>query len=170
MIIDIREDAEDFLAYIRHRVGQHMASSQSSELVGVINFGFEIGQGNMAWLMFDTRLNATPDGTWTLPKNIEKTPRLDRPKWPVFANLPDDKPVFFIDLQGRKVEVLSAENTDELVAIIVGDAMKQALLRARDEGLFNQLPKVAKCPMFVEHMEGFYSWPTCHDHSGENLL
>ena len=168
MIIDIREDVPDFLAYIRQRVEQHMASSQPSELVGVITFGFEIGQGNMAWLDFDTRSNAAPDGKWTV--RVGKTPRLDRPKWPVFYKIPKGKPVFFIDLQGRKVEVLCAENTDELVAAIVGDAMKQALLKARAEGFFNLLPKVPKCPMFVEHMERFYSWPTCNDHSGENLL
>ena len=170
MIIDIREEVADFLAYIRQRVAQHLASPQAAEPVGVIQFGFEIGQGNMAWLQFDTRPDATPDGTWSLPKNLEKTPRLDRPKWPVFADIPDGQPVFFIDVQGRKVEVLSAANTDEVVATIVGEAMKQALLQARAEGVFKPLPRVERCPMFVEHMEGFYSWPTCHDHSGENLL
>jgi len=168
MIIDIREDVPDFLQYIRQRVGQQMANHQPSELVGVITFGFEIGQGNMTWLDFDTRANAAPDGKWTV--RVGKTPRLDRPKWPVFHQIPAGEPVFFIDLQGRKVEVLCAENTDELVATIVGDAMKQALLKARADGVFNQLPKVSQCPMFVEHMEGFYSWPTCHDQSGENLL
>lgn len=169
MIIDIRNDVPDFLAYVHQRVEQHMASSKPSDRVSRIECGFEIGQGNDVWLDFDTRLNPEPDGAWT--RQIGKIPMLKRPKWPIWEAMPEGEQVFFIDLHGQKVEVATAENTDELICTIVGDALKHTLLTARDIGLFKALPKADKCEIGVtDVMSGYYGWPAYQDRGKENMV
>jgi hypothetical protein len=169
MVIDIRDEVPDFLDYIRRRVAQQLAISKKQkkpEPVSQIDFGFEFGQGNELWLVFDTRLDAKPDGEWTL--QVGKIPALKRPKWPIWHRLPEGAQVFFIDLKGKKVNVM--KDPDNLICNIVGEAMKHALLAAREEGVFEPLPKARKCEMGVENMEGFYGWPAYKDRGKKNLV
>lgn len=54
MIIDIRKDVPDFLAYIKRRVAQQVAAAKNQQRpkrVRRIDFGFEFGQGNELWLV-----------------------------------------------------------------------------------------------------------------------
>src|SRR5262245_26055282 len=137
MIIDIREEIPELLQYVRHRVDQHAtkaAKIQKLPPVTMIEFGFEFGQSNWVALVFDTRPNAEPDGNWT--REAEKV-MLKRPKWPVWYELPRGVHVYFIDLLGKKIDVM--RNTDEKVCNIIGAALKHVLLIARKEGLFNKL-------------------------------
>jgi len=137
MIIDIREDVPDFLTYIRKRVAEHIAASKKLKKpkpVTQIDFGFEFGQGNELWLVFDTRPNAEPDGEWTM--QVGKVAALKRPKWPIWHELPDDEVVFFLDLNGKKVNVM--KDPDKKICKIVGEAMKHAILTAREDGVFTQ--------------------------------
>lgn len=169
MIVDIRKDIPDFLAYIRERVAQHVEAatkSQTAESVTRIDFGFEFGQGNELWLVFDTRADAEPDGHWTM--QCGEIRELKRPDWPIWHELPDDEVVYFIDLNGQKINVM--DNPDEQICEIVGDAMKHALLVARDQGVFNSLPRAERCELGVENMEGFYGWPIYEDRGNDNLV
>ncbi|MCA8987831.1 MAG: hypothetical protein KDA78_09340 [Planctomycetaceae bacterium] len=169
MIIDIREDLPDFLAYIQERVEEHIAGtkdSESSKPVTYIEFGFEFGQGNELWLVIDTRPNAEPDGQWT--QQIGKIRELGRPHWPIWHDLPDDEVVYFIDLNGNQINVM--DNPDEQICEIIGEAMKQALLTSRDNGVFRALPTAEACELAVENLEGFYGWPIYADRGKENLL
>jgi hypothetical protein len=169
MIIDIRDDVPDFLQYIKRRVKQQVAASRRRkrpQRVSRIDFGFEFGQGNELWLVFDTRIDAEPDGEWTL--QLDKVAPLKRPKWPIWHKLPDKEEVFFIDLKGVKKNVM--KNPDTKICKIVGDAMKHALLMARDQGFFKPLPKSRNCELGVENMEGFYGWPKYEDRGQENLV
>jgi hypothetical protein len=169
MIIDIRKDVPDFLAYIKRRVAQQVAAEKNQKRrkrVKRIDFGFEFGQGNELWLVFDTRADAQPDGEWT--GQIEKIKGLKRPKWPLWEDLPDGEQVFFLDLKGKKVNVM--RNPDEKICKIVGEAMKHALLTARDQGLFKPLLIAEKCELGVENMEGYYGWPKYEDREKENLV
>jgi hypothetical protein len=168
MIIDIRKDVPDFLAYIKKRVAQHLAATKKQKRpkpVSMIEFGFEFGQGNELWLVFDTRPNAQPDGEWT--GQIDRIKGLKRPKWPLWVDLPDGEDVFFIDLKGKKVNVM--RNPDEKICTIVGEAMKHALLTARDQGMFGPLLMAEGCELGVENMEGYYGWPKYEDRGKKNL-
>lgn len=169
MIIDIRQDVPDFVAYIRKRVAEQVATSRKlkkPKQVTRIDFGFEFGQGNELWLVFDTRPNAEPDGEWTM--QVDKVAPLARSNWPIWHELPDDEIVFFIDLNGEKVNVM--KSPDKKICKIVGDAMKHALIEARKDGVFEQLPKAERCEMSVENMEGYYGWPKYKDRGKENLV
>lgn len=169
MIVDIRDDLPDFIAYIRDRVAEHVAASKelkNPELVTQIDFGFEFGQGNELWLVVDTRPDAKPDGEWT--GQVDRVPALKRPQWPIWHELPDGEVVFFIDLNGEKVNVM--KSPDKKICKIVGEAMKHALLTAREAGVFQTLPKAEHCEMGVENMEGFYGWPKFKDRGKENFV
>jgi hypothetical protein len=168
MIVDIREDLPDFIAYIRERVTKQVEAFKKlkkPKFVTQIDFGFEFGQGNELWLVFDTRPDPQPDGEWT--GQLDKVKALKRPKWPLWEELPDDEAVFFIDLTGKKVNV--TKDPDTKAGKIIGEAMKHALIAARDEGVFQQLPKAEGCQMGVENMEGHYGWPKYKDRGKENL-
>ncbi len=169
MIIDIREEVPAFLDYLRQRVEQQVAHTKTLKrprLIRRIDFGFEFGQGNELWLVFDTRPDAGPDGEWTV--QVQKVPALKRPNWPIWADLPKGEVVNFINLQGETVNVM--RSPDKKICKIVGEAMKHAMLTARDQGIFEPLSRAERCELGVENMEGFYGWPHFEDRGKENLL
>jgi hypothetical protein len=135
------------------------------ELVRRIDFGFEFGQANWVALVFDTRENAEPDGEWSM--NIDEI-LLNRPKWPIWHKLPDEEHVYFIDLTGKKVDVMG--NPDEMICGIVGEALRHVLLTARDQGIFKPLSKAERCELGVENLEGYFGWPKHEDRGRENLV
>ena len=168
MIVDIREDIPDFLEYVRKRVEEHVAKAKKAKKpapVKIIEFGFEFGQANWVALVFDTRKNAEPDGEWS--SGIEKI-LLERPKWPIWRELPDNAKVHFINLAGKKINVM--DDPDNLVCSIIGDALKHVLLTAKNRGMFKSLPRAEKCKLGVENLEGYYGWPIYEDRGKENLL
>ena len=167
MIIDIREDVPELLEYVKRRVDEHVAKAATKNNlppVKMIEFGFELGQANWVALVFDTRPDAEPDGEWS--RGINRV-LLKRPKWPIWHKIPDDAEVFFVDLSGKKVDVM--EDPDEVASNIVGEALKHVLLTARKQGIFKKLPKADKCELGVENLEGGYGWPDYDDRGKENL-
>lgn len=82
--------------------------------------------------------------------------------------MPEDEEVFFLDLQGKKVNVM--RNPDDKICKIVGEAMKHALLSARDQGWFDPLLKAERCELGIENLEGYYGWPKYEDRGKENLV
>ncbi len=169
MIVDIRKDIPDFLAYIRRRVKAHRTAAKKlgkPKPIGRIDFGFEFGQGNELWLVFDTRPKPEPDGFWT--SQVGKVPALKRPHWPIWHELPDGEIVEFIDRNGKTVNVM--KNPDKKICKIVGEAMKSALLAAREAGEFRDLTTSPRCELGVENMEGYFGWPRYEDRGKENLV
>ena len=165
MIIDIRDDLPEFRQYVLHRIEQHLDGAEKGSEVRQIDFGFEFGQDNWVALVFDTREDAEPDGEWI--NMIDEADYLRRPKWPIWADLPEDEQVSFINIAGKKINVM--KDPDNLICTIVGDALKQTLIAARDEGLFQALPKAKGCELGVENLEGCYGWPSYEDRGKENL-
>lgn len=165
IIVDIRAEAPEFLDYVRRRVTDFAGSALAGERVNRIDFGFEFGQGNWIALAFDTRPDAEPDGSWSSDVDAFK---LERPAWPIWDELPKGAQVGFIDLSGKEIDVMP--DPDGLICGIIGDALKHVLLTARSQGLFAGLPKVDRCEMGVESLEGFYGWPAYEDRGQENLV
>jgi hypothetical protein len=166
MIIDIRQDIPDFRAYLEERTKAHPGGQPVSR----IQFGFEFGQTNFVVLVMDTRPDAEPDGEWTMEVDtmIDNQTALMRPNWPIWHELPEGEQVSFIDVSGKEIDVM--DDPDNLICGIIGEALKQVLLSARDEGLFKTLPKQPRCELAVENIEGYYGWPIYEDRGKENLL
>lgn len=123
------------------------------EPVRLIQFGFEMGQGNAVVLYFDTRPDAEPDGTWDNAYG-DGSEVLDRPDWPVWHELPDDAKVELIGLAGERID-MGSDRAIELV----GECLKEVLLAAKADGDLSPLPKATPCGLAVEHSEGYYGWP-----------
>lgn len=169
VIVDIRNDMPDFLAYVRKRVADHVKTigkRRDDGSVRMIEFGFEFGQANWVAIAFDTRPDAEPDGEWS--GMLRKKDFLYRPKWPIWEKLADDAKVYFMNLAGKKVNVM--KDPDTMICRIVGEALKQTLLTAREQGVFDALPKAERCELGVENLEGFYGWPKYEDRGKENLV
>lgn len=169
MIIDIREEVPDLLKYVRRRVDEHVAKAakvKNLQPVTLATFGFEFGQSNWVALVFDTRPDAEPDGEWTLLDLDEVL--IKRPKWPIWHELPEDEIVYFINLAGQKINIM--EDPDDITCNIIGEAMKHVMLTARDEGVFDKLPKADHCEIGVENLEGYYDWPEYDERGHDNLV
>jgi hypothetical protein len=167
MIIDIRKDIPDFDSYLRERIAKDGAGSDP---VSRIQFGFEFGQTNYVVLVLDRRRGAEPDGEWTqeVDQMFDDKTVLLCPNWPIWGDLPEDEHVSFIDLSGKEVDVM--DNPDELICNIIGEALKQVLVSARSKGVFENLPRLPKCELAVENIEGYYGWPRYEDRGKENLV
>lgn len=161
MVIDIRDDIPVFLEYVGKCVAEQvklMAKQKKPQPVTRIDFGFEFGEQNWVVLVFDTRPDAEPDGTWS---SLMGKSMLKPKHWPIWHKLADDEVVYFKDVKGKKINVM--KNPDEQICRIVGDALKQTLITARDSGVFEPLAKADKCELGVENLEGFYGWPLYKD-------
>ena len=168
MIIDIRKDLPDFRAYLVERTAAYSRIA-SNQPVSRIHFGFEYGQTNYVVLVLDSRPNAEPDGQWTMEvdKMIDEKTALMRPQWPLCDEVAEAEQVSFIDISGKEVDVI--ENPDQLICDIIGAALKQVLISARNDGIFKSLPKQTRCEMSVENIEGYYGWPHYKNRGCENL-
>ena len=62
------------------------------------------------------------------------------------------------------------KDPDNLICGIIGEALKHVLLTAREEGVFNPLPKADRCELGVENLEGYYGWPDYEDRGRENMV
>ena len=166
LIVDIRDDLPDFREYLERRLAQELAGSEKSDPVYQINFGFEFGESNWVALVFDRREDAGPDGEWY--SMIAQRDFLERPKWPIWHELPEGEEVIFINVAGERVEVM--EDPDNRICRVVGDALRDTLLKAREDGVFAGLPKGEECHLAVENFEGYYGWPLYEDRGKEDLL
>lgn len=178
MQLDLRTDFTEILAFIVERVTAYdpevVAGPGKGGAVSQIDLGFDFVDSGWVSLIFDTRADAEPDGEWTL--HIEGN-ALERPHWARAANAAENGELTLIQTDGaEKVLELPepAENGDEgeednPMAVALGDLLKEVLLKARADGLFEKLPKTENCMLGVEHIRGEYGWPE-YDLRGEGNL
>ena len=163
--IDLRKELPVIREYIRRRVAQHNIN-RARQAVGPvrrIEFGYEMGQGNHLLLYIDTRPNADSDGEWSLAFDDPEVEVLHRPDWPVWHELPEDARANLYDLHGKAVDAASDEAIQR-----VGEFLRDSLIAARDDGDFESLSKADGCSMWVEHLEGYFFWPTCDERETVN--
>ena len=164
--LDLRKDFEDIYAYLTDCV-QHFNPKKHDGLGGagkvkMIHFGYECAHAGWMLLVFDTRPDAEPDGEWT--SQIEGNER-EMKHWQRASDANMEQPIALLLPDGSK-SVLPM-NSD--LAALLGGLLKAVLLKARADGLFKKLPKVAGCELGVEHFDGDYGWPQYEARGDENL-
>jgi hypothetical protein len=123
-------------------------------------------------IAFDTRKDAEPDGNWGEYIHI-KGHTLNRPKWTKAYEFSKKHTVTFVLLDGseRKIDRgLDGFDTYDDFGDVIGEVLKSVLISARDDGLFDDLPKGDRCELGVEEAEGSYGWPYYEDRGKENLV
>ncbi|TWU59962.1 hypothetical protein Poly51_02350 [Rubripirellula tenax] len=142
-----------------------------------ITLGFQFDQDAWVALVFDTRSSGSAafDGNWQL--HIEEN-RLDCDcdidEWlDAYESLFDEEihsavTVTTVDGDSKVIEPHSEPDDDgeaeeritNLLAGLIGDALRDALLSARDKGVFDGLPLAPSCVLRIdEHSNGAYCWP-----------
>ena len=165
--VDLPRHAKKLRDYVAKRVREQNRKSPDAP-VKIIALGFDYSHGGFVALYFDTRPNAAPDGEWTV--HIEGS-ELDLPQWNQAAEALGEMPVHFILTDGGKriVPADDTQFTNEEFAGLLGDMLKNVLLSARAEGVFENLRKAERCELMVEELEGHYAWPHYEDRGKENL-
>ena len=166
--VDLVRHAKKVRDYVAKRVRQQNKESPDAP-VKMIELGFDYSHGGFVALHFDTRPNAEPDGEWTV--HIEGI-ELDIPQWNNAAEALGQMPVHFILPDGvkRTVPADDKEFNHEAFVGLIGDMLKNVLVSARADGVFEQLRKAERCELAVEDLEGHYGWPHYEDRGKENLV
>lgn len=166
--LDLRQDFADIERFIAERVGAFDPASNDGpgegQRVARIDLGYQFEQAGWVALVFDTRADAEPDGSWNahIAGNL-----LKRPRWLAAAGSNEEEPVAFVLPDGTKREVPSGKA--EEFAAILGDLLRDVLLKARADGVFAALPKAPRCELGVEEHDGAYGWPVDEERGRENL-
>jgi hypothetical protein len=149
----------------------------AGEPIQQITLGFQFDQDAWVALVFDTRSadSAAFDGTWQ--SHIEENTLdcdCDIDEWlDAYESLFDDDihsavEVIAVDGTSHTIEPHSEPDDDGEVeeritnslAGLIGDALRDALLSARDKGAFQELTLAPTCVLRIdEHSSGAYCWP-----------
>lgn len=175
-----------FVAPIAAGIAKHCEEFDSSNNDGPgnpgdpiqqITLGFQFDQDAWVALIFDTRPagSAAFDGTWQ--SHIEANTLdcgCDIDEWlDAYESLFDDdihKAVTVTAVSGGTQTIEPHTEPDDdgegeeritnTLAGLIGDALRDALLSARDKGLFQGLPLAPSCVLRIdEHSSGAYCWP-----------
>lgn len=166
--LDLREDFADAYAFVAARVKSFDPATDpgpgKGKRVSRVDAGFGLYHSGWMCLVFDRRRSPEPDGEWN--ESIEDTV-LERPKWAGACVAVEDGPLTLVLPDGTRRE-LAAGDTGALVAAL-GDMLRAVLLKARDDGVFAELPRAARCELGVEEQEGTYGWPAYESRGTDNL-
>lgn len=160
--VDFGSEQSEYEAYIR----QAVEKAKGGEPIKMITLGYAIGQDNWVEMVFDTRPDAEPDGSWG--GETGKFP-LERPNWPDYDSLEDEQTLRCVGLKGAVYESPVDEMEDEEIATIAGEVLKAALISCRNEGVFEALSLQDGAEIGIEDLEGGFGWPDYEDRGKENL-
>ena len=166
MRLDLRREFAEIYAHLVQRVrgfdpaGGNVLGDPGP--IKMIEVGYEYAQAGWLVVVFDTRPDAEPDGEWTA---LIDGNELERPHWLEAGEAGIEGPITLIQMDGTEM-VLPAEAE---LADPLGEVVKAALLKSREDGVFAALPKAAGCELGVEHFDGGYGWPVYEERGKDNL-
>jgi hypothetical protein len=166
--LDLRKDFAEVYAFVAQRVHSFDPAANDGpgegKRVSRIDVGFGLYQSGWMCLVFDTRRNSEPDGEWTM--HIDET-ALERPRWAKACDAVEAGPLEVILPDGTRQKL--PRGAADRLAVILGDMLRDVLLKAREEKIFAALPKTRQCELGVEEQEGSYGWPAYEKRRQENL-
>ncbi len=159
--IDLKEDSQRVLEHIVKRIedfgkGEHTGPGKNTDPVVHITIGFQFDQAGWIAFVLDTRPNGSPDGEWTtwISQNV-----LEFDHWfSLLDELDEDGTPLHVMFPDGSKQVMKEYNGQE-IAWLIGEMLKNVLLKAKEEGVFSQLYLTKKCTMGVEELCGAYGWP-----------
>lgn len=170
--LDLRKDVQDLREMLSEAVRSYKTLSGASETaesyppVTGIDLVFSLGDGESTpWvhLHLDTKPGSEPDGD---------------PTHPDFGKLPREGwlPAFRAVCDGEEVAVTESNRNPRIygdagLSNAIGEFLVSTLLIAREDGLFNDLPRADRCELGVEDpTTGEFGWPRYEERGQENLL
>ena len=166
MHIDLQRDSRRVFKNIKQRVKDYpvyvnAGPGEDEDSISLITLGFSFDQSGWFALVFDTRPDAQPDGHWQ--DHIEET-AVPMSHWcDELERFADDceeggqvKPLK-IKLHDGTTKMLTDCDVEE-VAGLFGSMLKDALVRADEDGLFSPLPLTMGYGLVVEDHDLCYGW------------
>lgn len=161
MQIDLKKDLERVTKYIAKRCDDYSVyinagPGKGEDAIRLITLGFEFEQAGWISLVFDTRPDAKFDGEWQgyISENEEPFDEWFK----AFDDMIEKDLALSLTQHNGKQCLLTAEAGLEDLAACIGVMCRDALLQARQEGLFKKLPLSDDCRLAVEEHEGNYGW------------
>ncbi|MEZ6141483.1 MAG: ankyrin repeat domain-containing protein [Zavarzinella sp.] len=168
--LDLRKDYDQIYKLVVKRVQKYnprmnVGTGDESSLVHMIELGYQCDQAGWVALIFDTRPDAAPDGEWTasIGENL-----FERRHWHEAYQAIQDGPVQISLPDGTQCEIGATEY--ESFTEKIGEMLKNLLLKARTDGVFESLPKAIQCHLGVEAIDGSYGWPAYEDRGKDDLV
>ena len=165
MKIDLQSDQQQLREYILARIQNYVAEDnigpgEPGDAIGLITLGFYAEQGGYANLVFDTRLDADVDGSWTIHIDNDVN-LLEFPDWyDAYMAVCESEAVTFIRYDGSERRVKDNDISDEDLNELFGEMLTNTLQSLRDDGSLAKLPLSECAFMVVEEFDGRYFWPT----------
>ena len=163
MELDLRKDYQALKEHLLQRIRDYSKSpnegpDEEDDPIGLITFGYQFDQAGWAALVFDTRPGAASDGYW---QSYIGENALDMEHWfEVSEELCSaEKTVDIICHDGKTKKLLPDDDGQELVDSL-GDLLRDLLMEANADGLFDPLPRSDDCGLVIEEHEGQYGWHT----------
>ena len=145
MTLDIRED----LSLIRNYIAKRVASqATNTEPVSCIEFGYQVSQGGLLLLDFDTRHPRPLDNRWT----CRMGQGLELAHWAAAAEEMEMQGGLFILPTGERRTVPAG--SFEVVAQVFGEALLAIALDALASGSFRSLTLRDDCELMVADFDG----------------
>lgn len=170
MTIDFRDEERDLRELLTDNVRRRATSyvPGRSRPITAVEVGYEFDQRGWLFVYFDTRATHGRDGEWTrfLDDKHSRRGFLERPHWhAAFMTL---EPVTVVLTDGTEESL--GEVTAPAFAEILGEFVRDVVLRLKDEGIFDPLPKSDGCQLDIEDFNGRWVWPEFYDLGKLNLL
>lgn len=163
MELNLKKDMRAVARHLKERAGEfpeyvNAGPGRDEDEVTQVTLGFEFDQAGWVALVFDTRPGAEVDGEWS--GYIEEN-AFELPRWS--EALYEHEGSVRVTLPSGKVKKLSASRDEEACAKLLGEALRDVLVRASDKGVFKGLPLAAGCRFTVEHCAGAWGWSEGED-------
>lgn len=163
MDLNLKKDMRAIARHLKKRAAEYPeyvneGPGRDEDTITQITLGFEYDQAGWVALIFDTRPEAEVDGEWN--GYIEEN-AFELPHWT--EALYDHEGAVRVTLPSSKTKKLSASRDEEATAKLLGEALRDALVQARDKGVFKKLPLADGCRFTVEHQEGAWGWSEGED-------
>jgi hypothetical protein len=169
--LDLRAEKAAIQEYIASRVAGFDPETNygpgEGQTISAIDLGYDFVQGGWVALIFDTRDESEPDGSWTT--FLDDDNLLYR-SWPELADAIFDEQAVTVTLLDGTQRNFSGSDDLDTAGELLGQLMHDLLLEARDTGLLGTLPTAEKCYLGVEDFNGAYGWPDYEKRESEGRL
>ena len=163
MELDFNSTFQSVFEYAVKRIqtfssSNHSGPGEAGEKIRYLEFGYEVEQANWVALIFDTRVDAKPDGEWTM--YLENT-LLAFEDWTTILDKAYENEVFVSvkRMDGTLFEIPPSQEGVEALSMLVGEMLKEVLFKLKVEGVLFSLPLSENAFMGVEDINGYWGWP-----------
>lgn len=159
--LDLRKSAKSFEKYLTQRIRDYPkyvndGPGEDDDPITLITVGFQFDQAGWLAIVFDTRPNASPDGSWNHYIELNEVEFNDWHK--AFDALAENGKPVQCTLPGGAKTTLTEDADEEAFAEIIGDVIRDVLLEAKQKGKLTSLPLADDCILCVEEHDGYYGW------------